>query len=247
MAKKRYSFVFDAPVSIILVLAYVAVYALDISLGARISLPEGQTFISYLFRCTSMDLKAPLDYARLFLHALGSDGWNSILLNALLMLILGKSAEEGAGSATLAVMTLLSPLVAGVITCLVPGLSAQGPDPIIFMMILLNFFISLSAESISCSWILVFLAFTAFRAYGLVASMLPANIGAMISPCLPLFISLAGGIAGSLPAFLLLSKSSGSRPATKKKNRAKASRTSKKDEATIVASDDGDDFGTLEI
>ncbi|MCR5620536.1 MAG: hypothetical protein K6G18_01650 [Treponema sp.] len=247
MAKKRYSFVFDAPVSILLVFAYAAVYALDISLRSRMPLPEGQSLISYLFSCSSIDLKAPLDYVRLFSHALGSDGWNSLLLNALLMLILGRSAEEGAGSATLAVMLLLSPLVAGVITCLVPGLSAQGPDPLIFMMLLLNFFICLSTGSISCSWIVAFLAFTAFRAYALLAPMQSANMELLLKACLPLAVSLAGGIAGSLPAFLLLSKSSGSRPAGRKAAKGKAGRKNPRDEATVVASDGGDDFGTLDI
>ena len=234
MAHKKYAFAFDAPVSTILVIFYAAVYALDLSLRSRLQLPDGQTLIAYLFSCSSMNLRAPLDYVRLFCHVLGSDGWSPLLLNSVLLLLLGRSIEESSGSLPLAVMLLLSALAAGVITCLIPSLSAQGPDPLIFLMILLNFLICLSAGSISCSWILVFLAFTAFRAYGLIMPAATRSIPLMLRTCIPLFVSLAGGIVGCLPAYLLLPKAGKRRPAAKKKGKGRTSYAD--DEETLVGS-----------
>ncbi len=234
MAHKKYAFTFDAPVTTILVICYAAVYALDMTLRSRLPVPDGQTLISWLFSCSSMNLRAPLDYVRLFCHVLGSDGWSPLLLNSVLLLLLGRSIEESSGSLPLAVMLLLSALAAGVITCLIPSLSTRGPDALIFLMILLNFLICLSAGSISCSWILVFLAFTAFRSYGLIMPTASKNVPLMLQACIPLFVSLAGGIAGCLPAFLLLPKAGKRRPASQKKGKGRSSYAD--DEETLVGS-----------
>ena len=248
MAKKRYTFTFDAPVSILLVLAYIAVYALNISLQGRMSFPEGHSLIQQFFTCTSMNLKAPLDYLRLFCHVLGSQGWEPLLFNALLMLLLGRNAEKSCGHLTLAVTFFLSALVSGVLVCLIPNLTAQGPDPIIFMLLLLNFFACLASGSISFSWILSFLIFTAIRSYAIIQPLAPASFSIMLNSCIPIFISLAGGIAGSLPAFLMLSKDSSpaktKAPARKKEKPAKPRR---KNEATVVADMDDSFTDTLEI
>ncbi len=247
MAKKRYSFAFDAPVSILLVLSYLAVYALNIFLSSRAPLPDGETLISYLFTCSTIDLKAPLDYVRLFCHVLGSDVWNTMLVNALLLLLLGRSAEEACGSVTLAVMLLLAALVSGVLTCLLPGLSAQGPDPLIFMLLLLNFLAGLAAAEISCSWILAFLAFTALRSYAIIGPLVPASFRTMVHECIPIFISLAGGIAGSLPAFLLMSRSS-SRGQRTGGGRPRPAKNKGRSGATTIIADNDDSFtDTLEI
>lgn len=244
MAKKRYSFSFDAPVTILLVFAYVAAYALDISLHSRLPLPEGQSLTSWLLSCSTIDVRAPLDYVRLFTHVLGSDSWIPLLRNALVLLVLGRSAEEGAGSLPLAVMLLLSALVSGVIACLVPGFSAQGPDPLIFMLLLLNFFVSLSGSVISVSWILAFLAFTALRAYAIIAPIVPASPLVLAKSCLPIFIPLAGGIAGSIPSIFILGKGS-SRPKPAARPKAKAGKKEKngrldisKDETVMADSND---------
>lgn len=246
MTKKRYSFSFDAPVTILLVFAYIAAYALDISIHSRLPLPEGQSLTSWLLSCSTIDVRAPLDYVRLFAHVLGSDSWIPILRNALVLLILGRSAEEGAGSLPLAVMMLLSALVSGVIACLIPGFSVQGPDPLIFMLLLLNFFISLSGSVISFSWILAFLAFTALRAYAVIVPIVPASPMEMLKPCLPILISLAGGIAGSIPSVFILGKGTGtSRPKTAARPKAKPNKNEKKgrldiskDETVMAGSDD---------
>ncbi len=251
MTHKRYSFSFDAPVSILLVIAYIAVYALNISLSGRLPLPEGQSLIDYLFSCSSIDLRAPLDYVRLFSQVLGSDGWQPLLLNSLLLLLLGRSAEEGCGSLTLVVMMLLSALVSGVLSCLIPGLYAQGPDPLIFMLILLNFFISLSGGNISCSWILLFLAFTALRSFGLIEPTAPTSFALMLKTCIPIFIALAAGIAGSLPAFLLMQKPGSRSPAKAKKapkKKAKDKRTKEADTINDTLIDDDETIvGTLDL
>lgn len=241
MAHKKYAFAFDAPITTILVIFYAAVYALDLSLRSRLPVPDGQTLISWLFSCSSINLRAPLDYVRLFSHVLGSDSWSPLLLNALLMLLLGRSIEESVDPLPFAVMLLLSALAAGVITCLIPSLSTRGPDPLIFMMILLNFLICLSAGSISCSWILVFLAFTALRSYSLIMPTASKTVPLMVRTCIPLFISLAGGIAGCLPAILLLPKSGSRRSETSKtqaRKRRKSGNTFDDDETVV---------GTLDI
>ncbi len=248
MAKKRYSFSFDAPISILLVFAYIAAYALDVSLRSRLPLPEGQSLTSWLLCCSTMDVRAPLDYVRLFAHVLGSDSWIPLLRNVLVLLVLGRSAEEGAGSLPLAVMLLLSALVSGVIACLLPGLSAQGPDPLIFMLLLLNFFISLSGSVISFSWILAFLAFTALRAYGIIAPLVPASPMDMLKSCIPIFISLAGGIAGSIPAIFILGKRSGTgRPKARTSRKEKKGRLDISRDETVVAGADDTFTATLDI
>ncbi len=251
MAQKRYYFKFDAPISILLVVASIAVYALNIFLMDKLQFPEGQTLIDSLFRCSSIDLKSPLDYVRLFSHVFGTDGWRNLLLNSFLLLLLGRSAEEGCGSLTLAVMLLLSALVSGVLTCLIPGLSSQGPDPLIFMLILLNFFICLSESNISCSWILLFLAYTALRSFNLIETVAPSSFSFMLKTCIPIFVALAAGIAGSLPAFLLMQKT-GSRSPTrmKKVSKKKSKEKRQKNTGTLgetLIDDDETIVGTLDL
>ena len=240
MAHKKYAFVIDAPITTILVLLYAAAHALDAFLRGRIQFPDGQTLIPFIFSCSTINLHDPLDYLRLISHVLGSDGWASLLGNALLMLLLGQRIEERASAIPFAIMLLLSALVSGVLTCLVPSLRAQGPDPLIAAMLLLNFLICLQDASISCSWILAILAFIALRSYAIIGPDVPEGPVPLLKECLPLFISLAGGIAGCLPAFLLLPKAGGRRTA-KAKAKAKKDRGGSyddDDDATVVGTID---------
>lgn len=247
MSKKSYSFSFDAPITILFVFMYIAAYVLDISLRTRLPLPEGQSLTDWLFCCSTINVRAPLDYVRLFTHVLGTDGWTSLLINSLILLLLGKSAEERAGSLFTALMMLLSSLVSGILTCLIPGLSAQGPNSFILMLLLLNFFIGLSDSVISFSWILAFLAFIAFRAYAIIAPIVPASPMDMVKSCLPIFISLAGGIAGSIPAIFILGKGSGTRAKPAPKKKVPKPQAKSRSEATVVADIDDSFTDTIDI
>ena len=68
----------------------------------------------------------------------------------------------------------------------------------------------------------------------------------MLKPCLPILISLAGGIAGSIPSVFILGKGTGtSRPKTAARPKAKPNKNEKKgrldiskDETVMAGSDD---------
>ena len=214
MAKNKYSVKLDCPFTVAFVIASLIVYALCIFLKGKIDLLSAG-FTCHTLKATTpalvFNFKNPLDYVRLFSPVLANSDWNMTLANSLLLLLLGNALESSYGTLMFTVMAAVSALVSGVLTAIAPQLPLTGADPLIFMMIILGFLTCLASFSISIPWIFVFIAFTALRAAALISSIGSKQILQMAAICLPLFISLAGGIAGSLLGFMIAPKHRGER------------------------------------
>ncbi len=108
---------------------------------------------------TSMDFSNPLDYFRLFSHALGHANWNHLFGNLSLILILGPILEEKYGTLTLALMSFITALVTGILNVAFMKNGLCGASGIVFMMILLSSFTNMKAKTIPVTFILVVILF----------------------------------------------------------------------------------------
>ena len=158
----------------------------------------------------------PLNYFRLFSHILGHSDWNHLLSNLSFILLLGPILEERYGSAVLLVMILVTALVTGAINaCLIPS-GLMGASGIVFMMILLASFSTMSRHEIPLSFFLILFLYLGRELF--------ANNQINKIYHISTFAHVAGGICGSMFGFLAASKK---RPSAK--NQSAVSGDSKSD------------------
>ena len=149
-----------------------------------------------------------LSYLRLFLHIFGSINFAHFVSNFAFILLLGPMLEEKYGSLVLALMMAVTSLVSGVINACFGQSLLVGAGDIAFMMVLLSAFTSFSKNEIPLSFILVLILYIGREiaiSYGNGSSFsygqkdLNGEIRALSN--------VAGGICGSLFAFLAVPKS----------------------------------------
>lgn len=107
----------------------------------------------------SMDLGNPLDYFRLFSHALGHGSWDHLFGNFSLILILGPILEEKYGTKLLFMMSFITAFFTGVLNVVFLSNGLLGASGIVFMMILLSSFSNMKARTIPLTFILVMILF----------------------------------------------------------------------------------------
>lgn len=181
---------------------------------------------------TPFDIKNPLDYVRLLLHIFGHADWNHFLSNMAFILLLGPVIEEKYGSPILVIMMSITSLVTGVLNACFSPTMLLGSSDIAFMMILLASFTSISKNEIPLSFLLILALYIGRELFG---HPLNQNIATLAH--------IAGGICGSLFAFLATPKQrTKSKNAKDSKKESAASKTlkSKKptadDETTVIGS-----------
>lgn len=132
-----------------------------------------------------------LDYVRLFTHVLGHSDWNHFLSNMAFILLLGPVIEERYGSPIVVLMMSITALVTGVLNACFSPTQLLGSSDIAFMMILLTSFTSITKKQIPLSFILVLALYIGRE---ILNSGTNQNISTLAH--------IAGGICGSLFAFL---------------------------------------------
>ena len=132
-----------------------------------------------------------LDYVRLFTHVLGHSDWNHFLSNMAFILLLGPVIEERYGSPIVVLMMSITALVTGVLNACFSPTQLLGSSDIAFMMILLTSFTSITKKEIPLSFILV-----------LVLNIGREILNSGINQNISTLAHIAGGICGSLFAFL---------------------------------------------
>lgn len=138
----------------------------------------------------------PIDYIKLLLHIFGHSDWNHLISNLSFILLLGPVIEERYGSAILALMMTITSLVTGVLNACFSSTQLLGCSDIVFMMILLTSFTTISKSKIPLSFILILILYLGRELIGHPASQ---NIAT--------FAHIAGGLCGSMFAFLATPKS----------------------------------------
>ncbi len=177
---------------------------------------------------TPFDIKNPLDYFRLFFHIFGHADWNHFLSNMAFILLLGPVIEEKYGSGILAVMMSVTSLVTGVLNACFSPTMLVGSSDIAFMMILLASFTSITKNEIPLSFLLILALYLGRELFG---HPLNQNIATLAH--------IAGGICGSLFAFLATPKqrTKKEKPAEKSTERTvKSKKPTTDDESTVIGS-----------
>lgn len=193
MSKKKFKlnlkFSYDAPVTLTFVIVCAVLFLLNnlvIKNGALsnvLASPTSQT------GALPFIVKQPLSYLRLLLYIFGSGEEVIYLTNLMIILMMGPAMEERYGSVIIGIMIFVSALFAGVLNACFCADSLVGAVPVVCMMIFLNAFMSFSKKTVPAT----FLAVIVFFGFFSISSGMSA---------IRLIICIAGGLCGSLFAFL---------------------------------------------
>ncbi len=107
----------------------------------------------------TMSLTNPVDYFRLFSHAIGHGDWSHLFGNFTLILLLGPMLEEKYGSANLLTMMFLTALITGILNVIFFSSGLLGASGIVFMMILLSSMTNLRQGRLPLTFLLVVILF----------------------------------------------------------------------------------------
>lgn len=188
--KKKINIDFDAPVTVTFAALSVFLFLLDSFIF------KGKMTVAFMASpATGGELAFEVgnfsSYMRLFFYAFGAASWEILITNLLFILLLGPSMEAKYGSVIIGIMMAVSTLFSGVLTACFCKSSIQGCTAIVFMMIFLNSFMSFSKKKIPLSFVLIFILF-------IVRELFVKNPNGIVG----IIIGIAGGLCGSLFAFL---------------------------------------------
>lgn len=255
MARKKINLKlsYDAPVTLTFSLVCIVVYLLDTFLlksfltNNILSSPTtGEGAFPFVFSNFA-------SYPRLVLYVFSSKSISLLLANTIFILMLGPSMEERYGSVVVGIMIAVSALFAGVLNACFCKNSLQGSAPIVFMMIFLNAFMAFTKKKLPISFICIIAMYIAFEC-------IQQGAGGIVG----VIINVAGGLCGSLFAFLTSPKAraesrynkkieevDSASPRFKKDPQKRTTKSTRKrnDDRTIVQSNDNDEtiVGTLKF
>ena len=225
---------YNAPVTLTFALVSALILLID-------SLFLNNNLIPAIFTAPSnstFHFNQPLDYFRLILHIFGHSDWNHLISNMAFILLLGPMLEERYGSGILSLMMIVTSLVTGVLNACFSTFPMVGSSDIAFMMILLASFTSLSKNEIPLSFILILILYIGRE---IVTHQQKDNIA--------IIAHIAGGLCGSLFAFLATPKQKVTSTVKKVTNtkKSESSDSSNKTKKPTTSSDDTTVVGSIEL
>jgi membrane associated rhomboid family serine protease len=143
---------YNSPVILTLTLVCAAILFLDGVLAGNLT---GNFFTVY----PTFSFLNPLDYLRLFSHALGHANWTHLLSNFTFILLIGPILEEKYGSKPLLVMMFVTAFVTGVLNVLFFSTGLLGASGIVFMLIILSSITNIRQGEIPLTFILISVLF----------------------------------------------------------------------------------------
>ena len=256
MAKKKfkpaYKIFLDSPVPVFFVIISAIVFIVDyfflkdktsLFLTSSPTAPGGSLPFA---------LSQPLSYLRLFLYVFGFASPQLLITDLIFIMLLGPAIEERYGSVVIGIMMAVSALFSGVLNACFCKTSLRGASCIIFMLIFLNSFMSLSKKKIPLSFIFMVILYV-LREFFEKTSDGGMSGGRVVG----ILICIAGGLCGSLFAFLTSPKARAEKKATKAADDREAyleeldsQSPRNKNSRTSSAGDDDDDntvVGTLKF
>ena len=217
MAKKKFNLnikvAYDAPVTLTFVIVCAIIFLLNMLLtkSGKAAGLEG-LLASPTTQAGSLPfiVKQPLSYLRLLLYIFGSGqagggvagGAPVLFTNLILIMLLGPAMEERYGSVIIGIMIFVSALFSGVLNACFCEASLVGAVPVVSMMIFLNAFMSFSKKKFPLSFAAVMIFFVLLQIF--------SGAGAV-----KIIICIAGGLCGSLFAFLTSPKMKAEKKAAK--------------------------------
>ena len=211
MAKKKFNLnikvAYDAPVTLSFVIVCALIFLLNIILaksGKSLGLEKLLASPTSQAGVLPFIVKQPVSYLRLLLYIFGSQtgglvsgvadgvfsgGASVLFTNLILIMLLGPAMEERYGSVIIGIMIFVSALFSGVLNACFCEASLVGSVPVVSMMIFLNAFMSFSKKKFPLSFTAVMVFFVLLQ--------IASGAGAV-----RIIICIAGGLCGSLFAFL---------------------------------------------
>ena len=198
MAKKKFNLnvkvAYDAPVTLSFVIVCAFIFLLNMFL-AKSGKAGGleKIFASPTNQAGVLPFipSAPISYVRLLFYIFGAaaGGASVLFTNLILIMLLGPAMEERYGSTIIGIMIFVSALFSGVLNACFSSDSLIGAVPVVCMMIFLNAFMSFSKKKFPLSFAAVMVFFVLLQIF--------SGAGAV-----QIIICIAGGLCGSLFAFL---------------------------------------------
>ena len=253
MAKKKFKLGFkvelDSPVAIFFSAACIVIFLLDYFIL------KGK--ISQALTCSPttsagtlpFEASNPLSYLRIIFYTFGFENPATLVISLIFIMLLGPATEAQYGSVIVGIMMGVSAIFSGVLNaCFCPS-PLRGASSIIFMLIFLNSFMSFTKKKIPLSFIFVIVLF--------VAKEIIEKWGSENGEILKILICIAGGLCGSLLAFLTSPKARAEKKYNKAANeidsqspRFLEKKFGRKKEKSKAQNDDEDDstvIGTLKF
>lgn len=193
MARKKLSlkFSYDAPVSLSMAILVIVLFVIDTLI---IKKPAISQFIQ---APTVTGGSAPFAFTSvkalfgIVFHIFSYFDFNQLLCDLIFIMLLGPFMEERYGSVIIGIMIFVASLFSGVLNACFCKFPASGGACVVFMLILLDALMNISKRKISASSITVLVLFI-IRLY------LVKNENGIID----VIIVIAGGLCGSLFAFI---------------------------------------------
>ena len=182
---RQLSISFNSPV----VLIFSLICLISLGLGA---LTGGRTTTMF-FSVYRSSLSDPLTYVRFIGHVFGHAGWDHLISNLMLLLIVGPMLEEKYGSVNLLFVILITAIVTGVVNFVFfPDVRLLGASGVVFAFILLSSFASMRAGSIPMTFLLVAIIYIGGQLYD----------GIFVQDNVSNLTHILGGAVGSLFGYL---------------------------------------------
>ena len=214
MAKKKFNLnikvAYDAPVTLSFVIICAIIFLLNVLL-AKSGKAGGleKIFASPTSQAGVLPFipSAPVSYVRLFFYIFGAGDPSVMFTNLILIMLLGPAMEERYGSVIIGIMIFVAALFSGVLNACFSESSLVGSLPLVSMMIFLNAFMSFSKKKFPLSFAAVMVLFVLLQVF--------TGAGAV-----RIIICIAGGLCGSLFAFLTSPKMKAEKKSAKSSGRS---------------------------
>lgn len=156
----------------------------------------------------------PSSYLRLVLCFFGYNDKSVFLCDLIFILLIGVKVEDRYGSIVIGIMSFVSILFSSVLTACFGKESCFGAGSVIFMMLILNILLNFSKNKVALSSVLILILF-------IVKEVLFQKSNGVLGVA----IEAAGGLCGSLFAFLVSPKARNQRKIDKNGLMGRASRS----------------------
>lgn len=193
MAKKRFSlkFSYDAPVTITMALLLLVLFMID-SL-----IIKSPVIAKFLMAPTTASGTVPFAFSSpkallgVLLHIFSYTDLSQLLCDVVFLLLLGPFMEERYGSVIIGIMIFVASLFSGVLNACFCKAPVSGAACVVFMLILLDFLMSLSKKKIAAASL-----------FALIIFVVRLATAKSENGFVDVVIVMAGGLCGSLFAFI---------------------------------------------
>lgn len=139
-------------------------------------------------------LLSPLTYVRFFGHIVGHAGWDHLIGNIMMILVVGPLLEEKYGSSNILFVILATGLITGVINFIFfPHVALLGASGVVFALILLSSITSFKEGKIPVTFILVAVIYIGQQVYD----------GIFVKDNISNLTHILGGMVGSSLGFVM--------------------------------------------